>query len=157
MPWRDVNVSWIIYNFPAMTNETITVEATVNAPIEKVWDAWTKPEHITKWCFASEDWEAPSAENDLRTGGTFTTRMQAKDKSAGFDFGGTYSDVKAHELIEYTMNGDDKRHVKITFTPVDGGVRVTETFDMEHENSRELQQEGWQSILKNFKRYAETL
>lgn len=139
-----------------MTNESITVEAIVNAPMEKVWDAWTKPEHIVNWCFASDDWEAPSATNELHTGGTFTTRMQAKDKSVGFDFGGTYSDVKEHELIEYDMNGAN-RHVKITFTPVEGGVRVTETFDMEQENSRELQQNGWQSILNNFKKYAETL
>ncbi len=139
-----------------MTNETITVEATVNAPMEKVWDAWTQPEHIMNWCFASDDWEAPSATNELRTGGTFTTRMQAKDNGVGFDFGGTYSDVKEHELIEYDMNGDS-RHVKITFTLVEGCIRVTETFDMEHENSRELQQGGWQSILNNFKKYAETL
>ena len=131
----------------------ITVEATVNAPIEKVWEGWTKPEHIVKWAFASDDWEAPSAENDLRAGGKFKTVMAAKDKSASFDFAGTYTAVKEHELIEYDF-GD--RHTKIEFKVIPEGVHVTETFDPEDENSEEMQRAGWQSILDNFKKYVET-
>ena len=92
----------------------ITVENTVNAPIEKVWEYWEKPEHITKWSNASDDWHTPRAENDLRTGGKFVSRMEAKDGSMGFDFGGTYDEVRNNEYIEYTMG--DTRKVKVTFT-----------------------------------------
>lgn len=135
--------------------ETITVETVVNAPIEKVWECWTEPKHITNWAFASDDWEAPTAENDLKTGGKFMTRMQAKDKSAGFDFGGTYTNVKPMELIEYVMNGDDKRHVTTTFAKVPEGTKVTQTFEIENVNSKEKQRGGWQSILDNFKKHTE--
>lgn len=131
----------------------ITVQTTVRAPLAKVWEYWTQPEHVTRWTFASDDWEAPTAENDLRVGGTFTTRMQAKDGSTGFDFGGTYTDVQEHSLIEYDM--DDKRHVRITFHETPEGVVVTESFDPEGQNSEELQRAGWQSIMDNFKKYAE--
>lgn len=86
----------------------ITVETTVNAPVEKAWEFWTKPEHITNWSFASEDWHAPRAENDLRAGGKFLTRMEAKDGSFGFDFGGVYDEVKLNEFISYTL-GDDRK------------------------------------------------
>jgi len=133
----------------------VTVETLVNAPLEKVWACWTKPEHITKWCFASDDWEAPSATNDLRTGGRFTTRMSAKDGSSGFNFGGTYTDVKDLQLIEYNIDGDG-RHVKIQFEKLPDGVKVTETFEIENVNSAELQRSGWQSILDNFKKYTES-
>ncbi len=133
----------------------ITVETLVNAPLEKVWDAWTNPEHLTKWVFASDDWEAPHAANDLRVGGRFKTRMQAKDQSAGFDFEGTYTNVNGHELIEYSM--DDGRKVKITFEETPEGVKVTESFDPETLNPEEMQKAGWQSILDNFKKYVETL
>ena len=147
-----------------MTKNSSTIQTTINVPIEKAWEYWNKPEHITKSAFASEDWEAPRAENDLRTGGKFTTVMAAKDKSASFDFGGTYTDVQENELIEYDM-GDGppspelrraSRHVKITFEQTPEGVRVTETFDPENENSGEKQRSGWQSILDNFKKYVET-
>src|SRR5438105_1412812 len=103
----------------------ITVETSVNAPIEKVWACWNDPEHITKWATASDDWHTPRATNDLREGGKFTSRMEAKDGSAGFDFGGTYTKVVEHQLIEYTM--DDGRKVSITFDGHDGHVHITET------------------------------
>lgn len=137
------------------TCKKITIATWVKGSLDKVWDAFTKPEHITKWCFASEDWEAPHAENDLRTGGTFSTRMQAKDGSFGFDFGGTYTNVKEKEVFEYEMS--DGRTVMVTFMPGKSSVLVTEIFDMEMENAREMQQQGWQSILANFKKYVEAL
>ena len=137
-----------------MERTKITVETIVNAPIEKVWDYWTQPEHITQWAFASDDWEAPRAENDLRVGGRFVTVMAAKDKSSSFDFGGTYTAVIEHNLIQYDM--EDGRQVAIQFTPTADGVRVTETFDMETENSEELQRNGWQAIMDNFKKHVES-
>lgn len=133
----------------------ITVETIVKAPLEKVWESWTKPEHITKWNFASDDWECPHAENDPRTGGKFSARMQAKDQSMGFDFGGVYSNVKEKELIEYDMG--DKRHVKIEFTQVPEGTKVTESFDAEATHPEEFQKAGWQAILDNFKKHTESL
>lgn len=132
----------------------ITVSAAINAPVAKVWDAWTKPEHITKWNNASEDWHTPKAENDLRKGGAFSSRMEAKDGSMGFDFGGVYDDVKNHELIAYTMG--DGRTVSILFESEGNTTNVTETFEAESSNPIEMQQGGWQSILDNFKQYAET-
>jgi uncharacterized protein YndB with AHSA1/START domain len=134
----------------------ITVEALINSPIEKVWKYYNDPIHITKWAFASDDWEALHAENDLRTGGRFTTTMAAKDKSSKFDFSGTYTEVEEHKLIAYTMDGEDKRKVRTTFTEENGSVKVRTDFEMESENTRELQQEGWQAILNNFKKHCET-
>ena len=131
----------------------ITVQATVNAPIEKVWETWTQPQHITKWCSASDDWHVPHAENDLQTGGSFSTRMEAKDGSFGFDFGGVYDDVKTNERIAYTMG--DGRKVTITFTANDGETTIVETFEPESQNPIEMQQGGWQAILNNFKKYTE--
>ena len=113
-------------------NNTITVKTVINAPITKVWECWNKPEHITGWAFASDDWEAPAAENDLREGGRFKTVMAAKDKSSSFDFTGTYTAVKDNELVEYDM--DDGRHVKVEFVETPEGVKVTEIFDPENEN-----------------------
>lgn len=136
-----------------MNTQPITVQTVVNAPLEKVWEYWTAPEHITGWAFASDDWEAPSAENDLRIDGTFKTVMAAKDKSASFDFTGTYTQVKKHALIEYDM--DDGRHVSVIVETVPEGIKVTETFDPENTYSRDFQQQGWQAILDNFKQYAE--
>lgn len=140
-----------------MANKSITVSTVVNAPVEKVWEAWNKPEHITKWAFASDDWEAPAAENDLKTGGRFNTVMAAKDKSATFDFTGTYTAIKEHELIEYTMDGEDARKVSITFSPKGDATEVTETFEMENENPEEMQRGGWQAILDSFKKHAESI
>jgi len=138
-----------------MNKNPITIETLVNAPIEKVWDSWNNPQHIVNWAFASDDWEAPYAENDLRVGGTFTTTMAARDKSASFDFGGVYTAVKEHELIEYDMT--DQRHVKAEFTQTPEGVRIVQAFDPEGENTNEVQRSGWQAILDNFKKYTESL
>ncbi|HEX6560737.1 MAG TPA: SRPBCC family protein [Nitrososphaera sp.] len=131
----------------------ITVQTVVNAPVEKVWECWNRPEHITGWAFASDDWEAPAAENDLRVGGRFKTTMAAKDKSASFDFGGVYTSVKEHELIENDM--DDGRHVKVEFADSPQGVKITETFEPENTHPENVQRSGWQAILNNFKKYAE--
>ncbi|MBO9201275.1 MULTISPECIES: SRPBCC family protein [Niastella] len=132
----------------------ITVETVVNAPVEKVWNYWSLPEHITKWCAASDDWHAPKAENDLKIGGKFSTRMEAKDGSFAFDFGGVYDDVKKNELIEYTMG--DGRKVEVHFTANGNETKVVETFDAENTHSLEMQQGGWQAILENFRKYTET-
>ncbi|MEH7484781.1 SRPBCC family protein [Neobacillus drentensis] len=134
-------------------NEKITVKATVHAPVEKVWEYWTEPKHITKWNNASEDWHTPIAENDLTVGGKFLTRMEAKDGSFGFDFGGIYDEVKLNEVISYTMG--DGRKVNITFNGQGNETQVIETFDAETTNPIEMQQAGWQSILDNFKKYSE--
>ncbi len=136
------------------SNKTIiTVEATVNAPVEKVWKFWSSPEHITKWNNASDDWHTPYAENDLRVGGKFTSRMEAKDSSFGFDFWGVYDVVVTNERIEYTL-GDDRK-VKIVFTDKGNATQVIESFEAENENSIEMQKDGWQAILDNFRKYTE--
>ena len=131
----------------------ITVENTINAPVEKVWEFWTKPEHIIKWCNASDDWHTPRAENDLKVGGKFASRMEAKDGSMGFDFGGVYDAVRTNEYIEYTM-GDDRK-VKINFSAQENKTKVVESFEAENTHSIEMQQGGWQAILDNFKKYTE--
>lgn len=133
---------------------TITVEATIHAPVQKVWDYWTKPEHITQWSNASDDWHTPRAENDVRTGGRFLSRMEAKDGSAGFDFSGVYDEVKENKLLAYTI--DDGRKVTVTFSPNGNETQVSETFEAEDINSPEMQKGGWQAILDSFKRYTET-
>ena len=135
------------------TATRITVESTVKASVEKVWEYFSAPEHITKWNNASEDWHSPAAQNDLRPGGKFVYRMEAKDGSFGFDFGGEYDQVKTNELIEYTMG--DGRKVAINFTNNGNETKVVETFDAENTHSIELQKTGWQAILDNFKRYTE--
>lgn len=132
---------------------TITVETTVSAPVEKVWERWTKPEHITQWTHASDDWHAPYADNDLRIGGTFKTTMAAKDGSVSFDFGGVYTNVKENSLIEYTIG--DGREVKVFFIDNGDTTKVIETFEPESTNSLEMQRGGWQAIMDTFKRYAE--
>jgi uncharacterized protein YndB with AHSA1/START domain len=134
--------------------KTITVETTVKAPVEKVWKYWTLPEHITKWNHASDDWHSPHSENDLRPGGKFLARMEAKDGSIGFDFGGIYDEVKTNELITYSMG--DGRKVKVTFSGSGNETKVTETFDPENQNPVEMQKGGWQMILDNFKKYVES-
>lgn len=131
----------------------ITIDATVNAPVEKVWKFWTEPGHITKWNFASDDWHSPYAENDLKAGGKSLSRMEAKDGSFGFDFGGVYDEVKTHELIAYTLG--DGRKVKIEFSFRGNETKIVEIFEPENVNSIEIQRTGWQSILNNFKKYTE--
>ncbi|AWO02059.1 polyketide cyclase [Chitinophaga alhagiae] len=132
----------------------ITIEALVQAPIEKVWQYFNEPEHIMQWAFASEDWHAPASSNDLRPGGKFSTTMAAKDGSFSFDFGGVYSDVQKHQRIAYEMS--DGRKVKVTFAPEGGGIKVVQAFEAEDENPVEMQREGWQTILNNFKKHTET-
>ncbi|MBD0287509.1 MAG: SRPBCC domain-containing protein, partial [Flavisolibacter sp.] len=131
----------------------ITIEAVINAPVEKVWELWTDPKHIMQWNNASDDWHTPKAENDLREGGRFLARMEAKDGSSGFDFGGQYTKVEKHKTIEYRI--DDGRKVAVSFVPEGNKTSVTETFEAEETHSEEMQRTGWQSILDNFKRYAE--
>ncbi|WP_080848912.1 SRPBCC family protein [Cytobacillus gottheilii] len=131
----------------------VTVETTVHAPIEKVWTYWTEPDHIKNWNSASEDWHTPFAENDLRAGGSFVSRMEAKDGSAGFDMGGVYDEVVLHERISYTMA--DGRTVQIQFKENGNETEIVETFDAESTHPVEFQQQGWQAILDNFKNYAE--
>ena len=135
------------------TNTIITIENTVNAPVEKVWEYWTKPEHITKWNNASDDWHTPWVKADLREGGSFTARMEAKDGSMGFDFGGVYDILRPNEYIEYTIG--DGRKVKVNFTGKGNTTKVVESFEAENTNSIEMQQGGWQAILDNFKKYTE--
>ncbi len=137
----------------AANKTKITVESNINAPVEKVWKTWNAPEDIVKWCSASDDWHTPRAENDPRTGGKFFSRMEAKDGSFGFDFGGIYDLVKPHELIEYTMG--DGRQVSIRFSTDGKTTKIVETFDAEELNPVEMQQSGWQAILDNFKKYTE--
>lgn len=134
--------------------KTITVETAISAPVEKAWEFWTKPEHIVNWAFASDDWEAPSAVNDVRVGGKFRTSMAAKDKSTSFDFTGTYTAVKEHSLIEYDL--DDGRHVRVQFKEIPDGVYITESFEPENENPEDMQRSGWQAILDNYKKYVES-
>lgn len=140
-----------------MTNlntAAITVQVTINKGINHVWQYWTNPIHITKWNFASPVWHAPFAENDLKVGGKFKSRMEAVDGTMGFDFEGIYDEVETHKSIAYSLG--DGRKVKIIFNQIDENTtEVIETFDPENENPIELQQAGWQAILNNFKQHAE--
>jgi len=131
----------------------ITVQAAISVTPEEAWKRWTEPEHIVKWNHASDDWHTPWAKNDLRPGGSFVSRMETRDGSAGFDFGGTYEEVITNKLIIYHIA--DGRRVTVTFENENGNTRVTENFEAETVHSPELQQQGWQSILNNFKKYCE--
>lgn len=131
----------------------ITVETVVRAPIQEVWRAWTTPSDIVQWNAASEDWHTTKASVDLRVGGTFSSRMEAKDGSMGFDFAGTYTEVAEHQLLVCTF-GD--RTLRVEFVPGPAGVTVRETFDAEDTHSVEQQQQGWQAILASFARYVES-
>lgn len=135
--------------------EPLSVEAIVNEEREKVWKAYAEPAHIVQWAHASDDWHAPRAENDLRVGGRFVTRMEAKDGSEGFDFTGTYDEVVVPERIAYTMN--DGRKALVVFEELGNSTHVRVSFDPERENPTEMQREGWQAILNNFKDVAESL
>ncbi|HMQ50125.1 MAG TPA: SRPBCC family protein [Saprospiraceae bacterium] len=135
------------------TKTPITVTTTVHAPIEKVWACWTDPKHIVHWNHASDDWHTTKAENDLQAGGKFSARMEAKDGSVGFDFGGVYEEVQPQQFIAYTM--EDGRKVEVAFTKDGDTTHVKETFDAENFHSIDMQRSGWQAILDNFKHYAE--
>lgn len=130
----------------------ISVETMVVAPIEEVWCAYVTPEEIKQWNTASADWHTTAATVDLRVGGTFSSRMEAKDGSMGFDFAGTYTRVVPHERIEYAL---DDRTVQVEFTEGSQGVQARVTFDSEPIHSIEQQREGWQAILDNFARHVE--
>lgn len=133
----------------------ITVSIKVKGSLEQVWDHFTNPEHIIHWNYASDDWHSPWSKNDLRVGGKFTTRMEAKDGSFGFDFEGLYTEV---ELFKgYTYELEDGRNIIVTFEEEDGQVTIREDFDAETENSEERQRDGWQCILDNFKKYSESV
>jgi uncharacterized protein YndB with AHSA1/START domain len=132
----------------------ISIETTVNAGVDQVWAAWTTPDDINQWNAASDDWHNPRSTNDLRPGGRFSYRMEARDGSFGFDFEGTYTTVVPHELIEYVL--DDDRKVSIRFERSETGVHVVETFEAEDKNTAELQRQGWQSILNRFAAYVES-
>lgn len=133
--------------------EKVTVETAVQAPVGKVWQCWNTPECIMQWNAASDDWHTPKSTVDLKEGGTFTSRMEAKDGSVGFDFGGTYTKVIPNELIQYAM--EDGRTVSVTFVDLMGKTLVSETFDAEGQNPVEMQRQGWQAILDNFKDHVE--
>ena len=131
----------------------ITVETVVKAKLNKVWDVWNNPADIKQWNTAQDDWHTTRSTVDLREGGRFLSRMEAKDGSEGFDFEGTYTRIVPHKAIEYQMS--DGREVKVEFIERAGGVLVKETFDAETENTPELQRTGWQAILDNFGRHVE--
>jgi uncharacterized protein YndB with AHSA1/START domain len=132
----------------------ITISALLNAPVEKIWDSWTKPEHITKWNFANDTWQCPTATNDLKVGGKYTARMEAKDGSFGFDFEAIYDAVIEKQELTYTMT--DGRKATTIFVDNGSETSITTTFDAESENPVEMQQQGWQAILDNFKKYVES-
>lgn len=135
--------------------KTITIQAVINATVEQVWKLYTEPEHVMKWNNASNDWHTPRAENDLKVGGKFLYRMEAKDGTSGFDFDGTYEQVIANELIVYSIS--DGRKVEVTFTKDDNArTKMATTFEAENSNPIEMQRDGWQAILNNFKIYVET-
>ena len=140
-----------------MTNTSptvITVKTIVNAPVSKVWEYWTKSEHIMQWNNASDEWHTPAAKNDLRKDGRFVFTMAARDGSMSFDFEGVYTEVVEHKLIAYVMA--DGRTAKIIFDGQDYQTEIVESFDAESVNSIELQRTGWQNILDNFKKYTES-
>lgn len=138
-----------------MEGTWIEIGVTVNADLEKVWNAWTTPEHIMNWNFASDDWHCPAARNDLRKGGSFSSTMASKDGKMSFEFGGVYSEVKPMQLIQYAL--EDGRKVEVWFNETPDGVELKESFQAEGSNSDEMQKAGWQAILGNFRKYTESL
>lgn len=136
-----------------MKGNAITISVVVTAPLRAVWDCFTNPTHVVHWNNASDDWHTPQATNDLRVGGSFTYRMEAKDGSVGFDFTGIYDEVIQNQRIHYTM--EDGREVRVEITEEDNAVRIVEIFDPENENPLDMQKAGWQAILENFKKYVE--
>jgi uncharacterized protein YndB with AHSA1/START domain len=131
----------------------LVVETTINAPVKKVWQCWTEPEHIMQWNNASADWHTTKAENNLKAGGNFLSRMEAKDGSFGFDFTGTHSEIKKHERIASIMG--DGREMTVYFYEKGKKTWLVECFEIEMENTKDLQYGGWQAILNNFKKHVE--
>ncbi len=136
-----------------MDTTKITIQAVVAADRQKVWNCYTQPEHITKWNFATDTWHCPAASNDMRVGGKYLARMEAKDGSFAFDFEAVYNEIVDGEKFTYTM--PDNREIQVSFEKMDDKTRVIVTFDPENENPVDLQRSGWQSILDNFRKYAE--
>jgi len=134
--------------------KSITIRATIKASREVVWKYLTEPAHVVNWNHASDDWHTTRAENDLQIGGKFNYRMEAKDGSFGFDFGGVYDQIIQNQLLAYSL--DDNRKVTVELSGLSDVTVVTETFDAENENPLEMQQTGWQAILDNLKQYTET-
>lgn len=135
-------------------NDTkITIEVAVNTSVENAWEMWTKPEHIVNWNFASDDWQCPSATNNVSEGGNFSWRMEAKDGSVGFDFEGTYTKVIPNQLLEYDLG--DGRPVTVRFEQHGNSTLIKETFQGENTNTLDQQRHGWQCILDNYKLYVE--
>jgi uncharacterized protein YndB with AHSA1/START domain len=132
----------------------ITIESIIAASSTKVWDYWTNPHHITKWNFASSDWQCPRASNDLRVGGKYSARMEAKDGSFGFDFDVIYTEVVLKKRLSYRM--EDGREATTTFESVGESTKVVTVFDAEKTHSEQMQRDGWQAILDNFKAYTES-
>lgn len=133
--------------------KNISVETTIGAPVDQVWKCWITPEDIVQWNNASDDWYTPKADNDLKEGGEFVFKMESRDGSFSFDFSGTYQKIEDKKLLEYALI--DGRKVSVAFEESDSKTKVTETFEPEEDNSVETQQEGWQAILDNFKKYVE--
>ena len=154
MQMRKIDIEKLRQAAADESKTVITIQATVKAPIGKVWQLWTGAEHIVHWNNASDDWHTPKATNDLWAGGNFSFTMAAKDGSFSFDFNGTYDQVVENQRIEYTI--EDGRKVNVHFSEVDGGTFVMENFEAENMNSVELQRSGWQAILDKFKKYAES-
>lgn len=136
-----------------MSATKITIEAIIAADKNKVWDYYTNPKHIVNWNFASDDWHCPSAENDMRAGGKYASRMEARDGSWGFDFEAIYDEVVDNDRLVYTIA--DGRKVAIAFEPAGDKTKVVTTFEAENQNPVEMQKGGWQAILDNFKKYTE--
>jgi uncharacterized protein YndB with AHSA1/START domain len=137
-----------------VTNNEIIIKTTVLADNKKVWEYYTQPQHITKWNFAIDTWHCPTASNDLRNGGKYVARMEAKDGSFGFDFEAIYDEIIENKKITFTMT--DGRRTTIGFNSDNNQTEVIVTFDAEQQNSLEMQRDGWQAILNNFKKYTET-
>ncbi|MDC6364377.1 MULTISPECIES: SRPBCC family protein [Flavobacteriaceae] len=137
-----------------MDTTPITIDVNITTTLDKVWNFYTKPEHITQWNFADDSWHCPSAKNDLRKGGKYIARMEAKDGSFGFDFEAVYDEVVPQKKIAFTL--EDGRKTIVLFEESHKETKVTITFDAEKENSLEMQKNGWQAILNNFKKYTES-
>lgn len=143
----------LMINKHKMSNEKVTVTATINADVKKVWDYYTNPKHITNWNFADPSWRCPSASNDMKIGGAYKARMEAKDGSFGFDFEAIYTEIKEGKQFTYEFEG---RSATVEFKDLGSKTEVIVVFDAENENPVEMQQEGWQAILSNFKTYTES-
>jgi uncharacterized protein YndB with AHSA1/START domain len=133
----------------------MTVECTAAVSVEKAWEIWNTPEHIVHWNFATPTWHTPRAEVDLRVGGKYCARMEAKDGSCGFDCGGVYDEIEPLKVLK--SHFEDGRRIEVKFESTEEGVKISQTFETEMENSAEMQREGWQNIMDNFKAYAESL